>query len=405
MKGMTIDEAKQAFTQKWGTASDAVREKYASRARAGATKSEIAEAKEANAPAKVAPIMATPATTPAPTAKLDFADLTKAPIAPGGEWQSVGNGATAANGYTAQPRMTAWEAKVAEQRQENEKTFTPEQMAAVARNQVNPSASSPDSSPVGRAVDTAVGVVGRGVSGVANSVASMVRGDVSQAAVDKKRSADYLSEDMARAEAASGRQAAINKINGANPAVVAPAAPLSPVAPVITPAPSVVAPPSPTMANQVGPSRSMMPTSAITGQKVMAGEVPKGVSALTGLPKGYMPGDDVSGMSPQIQQRAGESIRRQEQATAAAPMVAPSRPQGPMIPSTSTANAPRVNQPGIVERSNASAANYQASFGSDAGNAAAKDAQDKIYSGASELDKARLVANTLKRNAVVPTRR
>jgi hypothetical protein len=301
--------------------------------------------------------------------------------------------------------MTAWEAKVAEQRQENEKTFTPEQMAAVARNQVNPSASSPDSSPVGRAVDTAVGVVGRGVSGVANSVASMVRGDVSQAAVDKKRSADYLSEDMARAEAASGRQAAINKINGANPAVVAPAAPLSPVAPVITPAPSVVAPPSPTMANQVGPSRSMMPTSAITGQKVMAGEVPKGVSALTGLPKGYMPGDDVSGMSPQIQQRAGESIRRQEQATAAAPMVAPSRPQGPMIPSTSTANAPRVNQPGIVERSNASAANYQASFGSDAGNAAAKDAQDKIYSGASELDKARLVANTLKRNAVVPTRR
>jgi hypothetical protein len=76
-----------------------------------------------------------------------------------------------------------------------------------------------------------------------------------------------------------------------------------------------------------------------------------------------------------------------------------------MIPSPSTANAPRANQPDIVQQSNAAAARYQSSFGSDAGNAAAKDAQDKVYSGASELDKAKLVANTLKRNAVVPTRR
>jgi hypothetical protein len=72
---------------------------------------------------------------------------------------------------------------------------------------------------------------------------------------------------------------------------------------------------------------------------------------------------------------------------------------------SSTANAPRVNQPDIIQQSNAAAARYQSSFGSDAGNAAAKDAQDKVYSGASELDKAKLVANTLKRNAVVPTRR
>lgn len=343
MAGKTEDQAKQIFLQKWGSAPESVREKYAARSRSGATKSEVSEAKMVsggnplpekitnttlNAGKKPAPKQAaTPAQVVAPSqAASDFADLTKAPVAPGGEAQSVGNGATAANGYQAQintgtggmfqTKFTNDIGAKSEVASQQVKATQAAAFKAIAdqavkdREETNQSRKAVGLTPIGEApsvAPTPAADVPAQAPAVMAPPAPAVQPVAPAAQVVGPPRSAMPAPEMA------GAQASVSVTPPQAPAVVAPSARATPS--TTQPAPQVV-----------GPPRPQAQAPELTGQRVMRGEVPKGVNSLTGLPKGYLPGDNVSGMSQQIQQRAGESIQRQEQASAsAAQVVAPIR--------------------------------------------------------------------------------
>lgn len=134
---------------------------------------------------------------------------------------------------------------------------------------------------------------------------------------------------------------------------------------------------------------------------------PVRINRLTGLPFGYQPGDALpTGADGKMERKASESVARQSEASAKA--TKPAAPVGDMASpargftgiSREARPAPRADDPDILKKDDAAYKAYQAGFGgaSDGEFKELKGAQQKIYDGASSLDKARLVGNTLKRS-------
>ena len=81
-------------------------------------------------------------------------------------------------------------------------------------------------------------------------------------------------------------------------------------------------------------------------------------------------------------------------------------PRGPASQPVATGSSvapiapPRVNDPDILKKDDAAAAAYQANFGNDSTDQQfddTKNAQKKLYDGASSQDQAKLAANTMRR--------
>jgi hypothetical protein len=137
---------------------------------------------------------------------------------------------------------------------------------------------------------------------------------------------------------------------------------------------------------------------------------PVRINRLTGLPFGYRPGDALpTGADGKMKRMASESVARQTEASAKAGMAAkPMTPVGGMTSpgknftgiTKGAAQSPMANDPDILKKDDAAYKAYQAGFGgaSDKDFTELKGAQQKIYDGASSLDKAKLVGNTLKRS-------
>ena len=311
MRGKTYDQANQEFEGMWTNAPEALKESYAQHARSGATKSEVAEATGVAPTPKVtnASLNATkPGETtaqaqerfrqsrtgvkpaPKPAGGNSFADLTKAPAIPAGGVNSVGNGEFEGG-----------------------------------RAQTLPNSGTGGLFPRSFPNDTGAKQAQRDQAVQAANARHQQEAEAQKAKDVEETNASRIAVGLAPITPTSPAPAPIT------PAVPAPLTAQG-TPPAGQPVQAVGATPSIAPAPQiVGPPRGAMPAPEITGKPVM-GDAPKGVNRLTGLPMGYLPGDDVSGASSQIQQRAGDSVRRQEQAapiarqTSVAPVLPPRGP-------------------------------------------------------------------------------
>jgi hypothetical protein len=135
-----------------------------------------------------------------------------------------------------------------------------------------------------------------------------------------------------------------------------------------------------------------------TGKPIME-NAPKGINRLTGLPFGYVPGDSTEGMDPAMAQRANDSVARQSINYANRPQAAPRTVATPARP------AKPQDDPDIIAKDNKAYSDYQKSFsGTDEEHKAAIGGQKRLYDGASSMDKARLVANTMRTQAAMVRR-
>lgn len=258
---------------------------------------------------------------------------------------------------------------------------------------------------------------------------------------DKYRTADTGDGGMAAAVAMRDKAATTSEPAPGQPGSIqqGPPAPEGYVSPKASPA-TPAATPNRTVSDKQPSELSRMAGKVFNGIRGVFGmeqkpeapaRVPDGkelgspvqINRLTGLPFGYRPGDALpTGADGTMKQMAGESVARQTEASASAAkgkplapvggMASPaqgftgiSMPRGPAsqpqaIISREARPAPRADDPNILKKDDAAYAAYQAGIGgaSDKDFQGLKGAQKKIYDGASSMDQARLIGNTLKRS-------
>lgn len=405
MKGMNTDQATAQFERMWASAPDSIKEKYASRAQktdmapsernaamAGVTTpapkpkttARPAYDKDGNGipdivqrPAEKA---ATPAQQPAmaPTGST-FKELTTPSPVPAGGIKSVGDGSTAKNGWTPQPRQGVLSAmgedartvaggvanigKAAASDITSAATTVPQAIQDNLPGKTGTALRAAD--PVG----AVRGVVTKVLGGPAAAVGSLAGQQSDTPSTTVSGSFNPALEKAfpgiqwaVPAQTSSGVNPALEK---AFPGIQAQAAESTPAPPI---APTPIAPKQP-----AAPAQPPAPG-------VKSTTTPSRINSLTGLPIGYRPGDSTAGMD---QFKVAESnSRAMDSAVAAA--------KRPMIVGTPSPSARY--------------ADAQAAYQSSGLDPAKAREMDAVYSGASSLDQAKIIAQSLKRAAPLAQR-
>ena len=372
-KGMTYDQAKQRFEGMWGSAPDALKEKYAKRAgdetqmapsqRPVAEKVDMsplavqkrrmaAYGHEFDANGRAVPIGQKTAARPAYDKDGNgIPDMIQRPA-------TVNPAATSGAGRGKPIGTPEERAKVSQMVAEGGDYATAAPPPASAKKTVNPAATSgagrgkPIGTPEERAKvsqmvaeggDYATAFVG--VPGTVPTEAFQDMGMRAAAAYDRMQQdnatphlAGVRDEKAAADKAAADRQAAAKvaevkamqekqvKDERARLGLADPAPAPSPVAATPAPAPAPTAPIQP-----MGPpasAKTPATPAAPYGQPVIGGSAPK-VNRLTGLPFGYLPGDSTEGMDAAMKERADASTARMNSVAPpprAIPVVTPARP-------------------------------------------------------------------------------
>jgi hypothetical protein len=319
-----------------------------------------------------------------------FDDLTKAPAVPEGGIKAVGDGGTAENGFTPQPRPAGAPAAPGGKNNALENAFPGIQDPNYTA--PKPVAKSPLPATAEEAIEKAFpGVQQNAATGsVAANIAAAV-GDISKMSPDDRMKVqgktNLKPEDPRTQRFADSWKLPVAQIAAGTPVNKKP----------------VETPTTP-------------------------GKAPR-INSLTGLPMGYRPGDALpTGASAEMQGKATDSVSSQQSATPTAKPqqmagaqrdmegmgLVPMQKQnmdayrGPASqrPATGSSIAPaapkRANDPDIIAKSDAAYSAYQKSFGGNTSNEnfdAAKNAMNTLYAGATSEDQARLTANSLKRAA------
>ena len=404
--GKKLDRRIQKFEELWAKSPDAIKNKYARKGNddlapierpAGPPKVTNATLNaslpgetgaQTQARWKAGRVKAeTPAPAKAPVAVPSFAELSKAPAIPEGGVSSVGAGSSPEAEAIRQGKpMTAFERTVSAQNQARDVAegralapgATPATSPAIAKQAdearvaAMPSTPVDQSTPIDRMWDQSVRDTKRQIGAVVDWVKSPVVSDVATAQAAKASADTQATQQRLVDSAAASRQKAINDITGGAPS-----------APAASPQQQAAQAPAQTQSAPAAPVAGQPPIAGptappeLTGKQILKNP-PKGVSSLTGLPMGFRPGDKMDSPDPQMQQRANDSQARQSIAQANAPAPPIAAPKATIAPAT-VRHEDAYNQ-------------YQ----KDLDPAKAK-VMDDIYKGASSIDQARIVGQTLKR--------
>lgn len=345
--GMTQAQAENEFEKRWQGASDAIKDKYATRARNSLAPSEQAAAAADKAKREgTSTTSAVPAMAPKTSA---FTELTKPPVMPAGGMVSVGDGSTAENGWTPQPRPKSFgKGDFGYSFTDDMKTIgTSLKNAAVVSAGGNPTPATPAKPAMAPAASPA------GYS-----------------------PADARRDDEARVAAMRPGTPAVTP---SSPAVSTPALPIAPTSPAR--ATSDVA--YSTLADQRMAEGYPAATAATPAMRS-----PR-INPLTKLPMGYRPGDAVD---PAQQSEADASVARQTAATAAVP-----------VPRAIPVAAPVKSAPQRYSEAQESYQEHQLDPNK-------REEMRETYASATDLDKAKIVGSSMRRagnllTAAKPVRR
>lgn len=346
MKGLTYDQAKQKFETMWASSPDALKEKYAGRAKTDLAPSE-----------RLIPGMSP--TGPAVAKDMSAAGVQKRRMAfyghektADGTVQRIGTPARAKQ-VTPPPGSDEARAAALTANSRNERFATADNgdqamKAAVAMSDGRPMrdafdltnytgkpVSAPvEKTPIERAVDGALDAntrfwdrtttaVNSAISAPFTPPSEQIVGNESEAArrtLEAKRIADAEAAQQRITQENAARLRAEKGLQSPSMAVTAPVA-ANPPASTPTHVSSTVSP--------TGKTPSIAPANvgseAPTGRPVM-GDAPKGVNRLTGLPMGHLPGDALPQKfagDRQMQSRAADSLVRQQFAEPIPPRAIP----------------------------------------------------------------------------------
>ena len=325
-KGMTYDQAKQRFEGMWGSAPDALKEKYAKRA---GDETQMAPSQRPVAE------------------KVDMSPLAvqkRRMAAYGHEFDANGRAVPIGQKTAARPAYDKDGNGIPDMIQ-RPATVNPAATSGAGRGKPigTPEERAKVSQMVAEGGDYATAFVG--VPGTVPTEAFQDMGMRAAAAYDRMQQdnatphlAGVRDEKAAADKAAADRQAAAKvaevkamqekqvKDERARLGLADPAPAPSPVAATPAPAPAPTAPIQP-----MGPpasAKTPATPAAPYGQPVIGGGAPK-INRLTGLPFGYRPGDSTDGMDAAMKGRADASTARMNSATPpprAIPVVTPARP-------------------------------------------------------------------------------